>query len=87
MLADPSLGKVAKQLGDDLAYLQGCLRQSRSLWEESFEISHDGLAHHKARHLALLEDDEKFAAAAMDRADRAEKSLDTYLFLKDPIVG
>lgn len=81
-----SLGNVVDNLRADLSYLQGCLRQSRALWEENFEINHNGLVYHKARHLALLEDDEKFAAEALDRADKAEESLNTLLFLSNPIV-
>lgn len=80
------LDETVKQLKDDLDYLQGCLRQSRSLWEENFEISHNGLALHKAQHMALLEEDEKFAAEAMKRADLAEESVNTSLFLRNPIV-
>ena len=81
------MDELAKQLEADLRYLQGCLRQSRSLWDENYEMSHDGLAHHKPRHLALLEDDEKFAHEAMDRADKAEESLNMSAFLRSPVVG
>jgi hypothetical protein len=80
-------GEMAQQLKADLSYLQGCLRQSRSLWDENYEMSHDGLAHHKPRHLALLEDDENFAHQAMDRAAKAEESLNMSAFLSNPVVG
>ena len=75
------------QLQADLKYLEGSLRQSRILWDENFELSHDGLAYHKARHLALLEDDEQFAADALERADKAEESLNTAIFLSNPVIG
>ena len=76
-----------EQLQSDLKYLEGCLRQSRILWEENFETTHDGLAYHKARHSALLEDDEEFVRAALERADRAEASLGTSLMLSRPLMG
>ena len=82
-----SMREVAQQLKGDLDYLQGCLRQARSLWDENFEMSHDGFAHHKPRHLALLESDESFAQEAMDRADKAAESLKMAVFLSTPIVG
>ncbi len=82
-----SLAKQAGELRADLKYLEGCLRQSRILWDENFDMTHDGLAHHKARHLALLEDDEEFAEQALARADKAEESLSTYLSINDPIIG
>ena len=82
-----SMGEVVQKLRADLSYLQGCLRQSKSLWHENFEMSHDGMAHHKSRHLALLEDDERFAAEAMDRADKAEEALNMSLFLSNPVIG
>lgn len=82
-----SRDEVAKQLKADLSYLQGCLCQSSSLWNENYEISQDGFVHHKPRHLALLEDDEKFAHEAMIRADKAEESFNLSAFLTNPIVG
>ncbi len=82
-----SRDEVAKQLRADLSYLQRCLCQSRSLWNENYEMSQDGFALHKSRHLALLEDDEKFAHEAMTRADKAEESFNMSVFLNNPIVG
>ena len=76
-----------EQLQSDLKYLEGCLRQSRTLWNENFETTHDGLAHHKARHSALLEDDADFVQEALERADKAEASLGTSLMLRSPIMG
>ena len=75
------------QMQRDLKYLEGCLRQSRILWHENFEITHDGLAYHKPRHLSLLEDDEHFVLGALERADKAEASLATSLMLRNPIMG
>lgn len=85
--AHSSRYEVTKQLKADLSFLQGCLCQSRSIWNEVYEISQDGFAHHKPRHLALLEDDEKFALEAMTRADDAEESFNLSVSLSNPIVG
>lgn len=82
-----SRDEVAKQLKADLNFLQRCLCQSRSIWNEIYEIRQDGLAHHKPRHLALLEDDEKFAHEVMTRADKAEESFNLSVSLGNPIVG
>ena len=82
-----SLSAQTDELRSDLKYLEGCLRQSRILWDENYDMSHDGLAHHKPRHLALLEDDEEFAAQALARADKAEETLSTNLFISNPIIG
>jgi hypothetical protein len=85
--AQSSVDEMVQQLKSDLEHLQGCLRQSRSLWDENFDMSHDGFAHHKPRHLALLEDDDRFAQEAMRRADRAEESLGLSNFLGNPVIG
>jgi hypothetical protein len=50
-------------------------------------MSHDGFAHHKPRHLALLEDDDKFAQEAMRRADSVEESLNLSSYLANPVIG
>lgn len=75
-----------ERLRADLRHLEGCLRQSRSLWHENYEISHDGFAAHKPKHLALLEDDERFVERALKRLEEAEEKLDTSLSLHDPLV-
>lgn len=82
-----SLSAQTDKLRSDLKYLEGCLRQSKILWDENYDMSHDGLAHHKPRHLALLEDDEKFATQALARADKAEETLNTDFFLSNPNIG
>ena len=82
-----SLIDVVKRLNADLDYLQGCLRQSRALWDENYDMNQDGFAHHKPRHLALLEDDEKYAIEAMDRAAKAEESINMSSFLSNPVIG
>lgn len=76
-----------EQLQSDLKYLEGCLRQSRTLWDENFATTHDGLAYHKARHSALLEDDSDFVQTALERADKVEASLGTSLMFRSPIMG
>ena len=82
-----SLSAQKDGLRSDLKYLEGCLRQSRILWDENYDMSRDGFAHHKPRHLALLEDDEDFAMQALARADKAEEALNTNLFISNPIIG
>ncbi len=82
-----SIDEMAQELRSDLEHLQRCLRQSRALWDENFDMSQDGFAHHKPRHLALLEDDDRFAQEAMRRADRVEESLDLSDFLRTPVIG
>ena len=75
------------QLGADRDYLQGCLRQAWSLWDETYDMNEGGLAHHKPRHLSLIEDDETFATEALARADQAETALNRAEFLSNPVIG
>lgn len=82
-----SLTTVEDQLKSDEAYLQGCIRQASALWDEVYEMSQEGLAHHKPRHLSLIEDDDEFAAKASDRASEAEAALNQAQFIARPIVG
>lgn len=80
-----SLDNEVDQLTKDKNHLDGCLRQANSLWHENFDMSHDGLAYHKPRHLGLLEDDEEFSARALERADDAEVALNRALTFFQPI--
>ena len=68
--ARQALAVDAEMLNSDLSYLEGCQRQAWSLWEEAYEMSQSGLAHHKPRFLGLIEDDEQFASEAQMRCDR-----------------
>ena len=81
-----SLDGAVEEVESDLKYMEGCLRQSRTLWDENYGTTPDGLAHHRARHLKLLEDDEEFAAEALERASKAEQSLNVSSFLAHPIM-
>lgn len=82
-----SLKSDIDQLASDRDYLQGCLRQAWALWDETYEMSQDGLAHHKPRHLSLIEDDELFASEALARADQAETALNQAQFIANPVIG
>ena len=82
-----SLNAVKAQLASDETYLHGCIRQASALWDETYEMSQEGLAHHKPHHLALIEDDDDFAAKALDRAGEAEMALNQAQFVARPIVG
>ena len=73
--ASASLPEEVEQLKSDLKYLEGCKRQAWSLWDETYEMSQSGLAHHKPRFLKLIEDDEQFAHDAQIRCDRTEESM------------
>jgi hypothetical protein len=64
-----------RQLEADLNYLEGCQRQAWSLWDEAFDMSQSGLAHHKPRFIGLIEDDEQFADEAKKRCDLAEERI------------
>ncbi len=75
------------QLKADQSYLEGCLRQSNALWHENFEMTHDGLAYHKPRHLGLIENDEEFARAASDRVDQVTRELHQNLAIFHPLGG
>ena len=70
-----SLANEISQLREDLKYLEGCQRQAWSLWDETYEMSQSGLAHHKPRFLGLIEDDERFASDAQVRCDRIEETI------------
>jgi len=70
-----ALAAEAKQLGADLAYLEGCQRQAWSLWDETYEMGQSGMAHHKPRLLGLIEDDEQFADGALARCERIEEAI------------
>lgn len=82
-----SLKGEVEQLKTDGDYLQGCLRQASALWGETYEMNQEDLAHHKPRHLGLIEDDEAFAAKAMERAVEAETALNRAQFIAHPVVG
>lgn len=69
------LVKEAEQLKSDLSHLEGCQRQAWSFWNETYEMSQSGLAHHKPRFLSLIEDDEQFASDVQMRCDRIETSI------------
>ncbi|WP_242164977.1 hypothetical protein [Lysobacter sp. M15] len=69
------LADEAERLRADLKYLEGCQRQAWSLWEETYEMSQSGFAHHKPRFLGLIEDDEHFASESQLRCDRAEEAI------------
>ena len=70
-----NLAMETEQLRADLKYLIGCQRQASSLWDEAYEMSQSGLAHHKPRFLGLIEDDEQFADEALARCDRTEGAI------------
>jgi hypothetical protein len=70
-----SLNGEVELLKSDADHLRGCLRQSSALWDETYEMSQEGLAHHKPRYLGLIEDDEAFAAKAIERANDTEKAF------------
>lgn len=70
-----SLAEPAARLVADLRYLAGCQRQAWSLWEETYEMGVDGLAHHKPRFLKLIEDDEQFAQESMARCEHVTARL------------
>ena len=80
-----SLNNEIDQLKRDKDYLEGCMRQANSLWHENFETSHDGIAYHKPRHLDLLENDEEFAASALEHADAADVALNRALAIFQPL--
>ena len=82
-----SLKREISQLKDDERYLQGCIRQSWALWDETYETSQDGIAHHKPRHLGLIEDDEVFAESALQRAEEVETAMNQALAIFHPIGG
>lgn len=82
-----SLKGEIDRLESDRDYLQGCLRQARVLWDETYEMGQEGLAHHKPRHLSLIEDDETFASEALVRADQAETALNQAQFIANPVIG
>lgn len=65
----PAMADALAQLRDDLTYLERCQRQAWSLWGEVYDLSPSGLAHHKPRFLALLEDDEKIIIERELRSD------------------
>ena len=82
-----SLNNEVDQLRRDKDYLEGCMRQANSLWHENFDMSHDGLAYHKPRHLGLLENDQEFSAKALERAAAAEVALNRALAIFQPIIS
>ena len=65
----PAMADAVAQLRGELRYLEGCQRQVGSLRDEVYHLSLSGLAHHKPRFLALIEDDEKIVS---ERALRSE---------------
>ena len=82
-----SIAFRVEQLKADQSYLEGCLRQSNALWQENFDMSHDGLAYHKPRHLGLLENDEEFAKTASDRVDQVTREMHQNMSLFHPLGG
>lgn len=70
-----ALADETNRLKSDLAYVECCQRQARSLWEETYEMGQSGLAHHKPRFLLLIEEDERFANDALVRCDEIEKKI------------
>lgn len=76
-----------ERLESDREYLKGCLRQAWALWEETYEMSQAGLAHHKPRHLSLIEEDESYASDALARADKAEEALHLAHSIANPAIG
>lgn len=82
-----SLVEEEEQLRSDETFLKGCIRQALSLWDEVYEMTQDGLAHHRPRHLALLEDDDEFTLKALARADEAEAAIAQAQFIARPIGG
>ena len=82
-----SIAYRVDQLKSDQDYLEGCLRQSNALWQENFDMTHDGLALHKPRHLGLLEDDEEFAKSASKRVDEITTELHQSIAIFHPLGG
>jgi hypothetical protein len=64
-----------RRLQADRDYVEGCKRQAWSLWEEAYEMSEGGLAHHGPRYLGLIEDDEDFARRSDARCAALEARL------------
>lgn len=65
----PAMAEAVARLSDDLQYLKGCQRQACLLRDEVYDLSPSGLAHHKPRFLALLEDDEEIVIEREMRSD------------------
>ncbi|MGJ8690482.1 MAG: hypothetical protein ACSHXZ_13295 [Gammaproteobacteria bacterium] len=73
--ARESLLLEQKQLRVDLLYIEGCLRQVSSLWDETYNICQSGLAHHKPQYLKLIEEDEQFAVESNIRCDHTDEMI------------
>jgi len=69
------LNKKVAELNSDLHFLEGCRRQAWSLWDETYEMSQGGFAHHMHQFLKLIEDDEDFARQASQRLTLVEDVL------------
>lgn len=75
------------RLASSRAYLQGCLRQTWSLWDETYDMSQDGLAHHQPRFLNLLEDDDALISEALARTEQAEAALNRAQLIANSTIG
>jgi hypothetical protein len=82
-----ALKREIDRLESDRDYLQGCLRQAWALWDETYEIGQEGFAHHKPRHLSLIEEDETFASEALVRADQSEAALNQAQYIASRVIG